>query len=76
MWNTKNFDKRGCIYAAWVISGLEIVMCPVIWYCRGFRHERKVQKSNKISNNHDQDYEKYLPELDSLLQKNNLAAYQ
>ena len=34
------YEYGGCIYAAFCISGIQILMCPIIWYCRGFRQER------------------------------------
>ena len=39
--NKINIDKiryeyGGCIYAGWVISCIELLVCPLVWYYRGF----------------------------------------
>ena len=43
------YEWGGCIYAGWCISSLEMVLCLVIWWQRGFAEERKEEKDKEAA---------------------------
>ena len=66
--NKINIDKiryeyGGCIYAGWVISCIELLVCPLVWYYRGFSEERQEKKLEK--DDKDTEYDKLLEELNA-----------